>query len=75
MDAEYWSVRVPVDFTMGTSRPRYGRWVGYIPGPRHKAPWVDPDLVDSSPEAMAAGQPRQLGKEGLRLLTPLSPRG
>jgi hypothetical protein len=75
VDAEYWSIRVPVDFNMGTSSPRYGRWIGYIPGPRQKAPWVDPDLVDSSPEAMAAGQPRQLGKEELRLLTPLSPRG
>jgi hypothetical protein len=75
VDAEYWSVRVPVDFNMGTSSPRYGRWIGYIPGPRQKAPWVDSDLADSSPEAMAAGQPRQLGKEGLRLLTPLSPRG
>jgi hypothetical protein len=75
VSAEYWSIRIPVDFNMGAPGPRYGRWIGYIPGPRQKAPWVDPDLADDSPEAMAAGQPRQLGKEELRLLTPLSPRG
>ena len=71
VDAEFWSVRVPVDFEMGTQRPSYGRWIGYIPGPKEKAGWVDPDLAETSPEAMAAGQPRQLGKDGLRLLTPL----
>ena len=71
---DFWSVRVPVDFNMGSQRPRYGRWVGYIPGPRQKAAWVDSDLAEDSPEAMAAGQPRLLGAEGLRLLTPLSPR-
>lgn len=73
--AEFWSVRVPVDFNMGTKLPRYGRWVGYIPGPRQKAGWVDQELAEMSPEAMAAGEPRQLGGEGLRLRTLLSQGG
>lgn len=71
VDAEFWSVRVPVDFFMGTQQPKYGRWVAYVPGPREKASWVDQDLAEMSPEAMIAGQPRQLGKDGLRLRTPL----
>ena len=74
-DEAFWTVRVPVDFTMQQHDKPYGRWIAYIPGPREKASWVEEDLTDASPEAMMAGEPRQLGKEGLRLRTPLSPNG
>ena len=68
--AEFRSVRVPVDFSLDEPPP-YGGWTAYIPGPRAKAAWVDEELAGDSPEAMTAGTPRQLSKEGLRLVTPL----
>lgn len=71
-DAEFWSVRVPVDFFMGGPQPKYGHWVAYIPGPREKASWLNEDVAEGSPEAMIAGQPRQLGSDELRLRTPLA---
>lgn len=69
--AEFWSVRVPVDYSFrGTRQPKYGEWQAYIPGPRQSIPW-DKDLGQGeSPEAMVAGEVYEVGK-GLRLLTPL----
>lgn len=67
----YWSVRVPVDFTLG--RPKqYGRWVAYIPGPRVKAPWMIDQEAEASPEALADGVPTLVGGKGLRLRAPLA---
>lgn len=73
---EFWSLRIPVEYSMAGNEPRYGRWVAYVPGPRQKPAWVDQALADESPEALAAGEPKLLGeKGGLRLLTPLSRDG
>ena len=74
-DAEFWTVRVPTDFSMAGEDVAYGRWVAYVPGPRTKAAWVAPELVGDSPEAMAAGVPRPLDKDGLQLLVPLGDGG
>ncbi|PPJ42907.1 MULTISPECIES: hypothetical protein [unclassified Pseudoxanthomonas] len=65
-------VRVPVDYEFaGNSRPSYGQWDAYIPGPRETIPWIQDDRArDESPEAMLAGGLYEVGK-GLRLLTPL----
>lgn len=73
-DAAFQSIRVPVDFNMG-EQPSYGGWIAYIPGPRRKADWVDEELAGDSPEAMTAGTPRRVGKEGLRLLAPSLSKG
>lgn len=74
--AEHWAVRVPVDYIMhDTSLPKYGRWVAYVPGPRQRADWLDEEVASTSPEAMVAGEPRLVGNESLRLLTPLRHEG
>lgn len=73
--AEYWTMRVPVDYTMGRMEPRYGRWVAYVPGPRTTADWVDAELTQSSPEALANGMVGVLDRHALRLLTPLAGEG
>jgi hypothetical protein len=71
--AEFWSVRVPVDYFMhDMSMPKYGRWVAYVPGPKQRAGWLDEEFTGSSPEAMLPGQPRLVGKQSLQLLTPLA---
>jgi hypothetical protein len=70
-DAEYWSLRVPVEYVLGDTLPGYGEWQVYIPGPRQKAPWSARELrADESPDAMVAGRVYQEGR-GLKLLTPL----
>jgi TonB family protein len=68
-----WSVRVPVDFTLGRdSGPGYGEWRAYVPGPRHDIPWRK--SVDSGfgPDALAAGGVYPLDHAGPRLLTGLN---
>lgn len=73
VDAPYWIVRVPVDYSMGPLKARkYGEWESYVPGPRQRAPWENlRDLPGFSPDTMVAGGGvYQVGK-GLRLLTPL----
>lgn len=74
VDAEKWSVRVPVEYEFyGEKKPQYGEWSTYVPGPRQSAPWelekLDPN---QSPDALIAGALYEVGK-GLRLLTPLHP--
>ncbi|WP_242108778.1 energy transducer TonB [Luteimonas aquatica] len=66
-----WVVRVPVDYLLwGASRPAYGEWTTYIPGPRQRPAWADEDDASTSPEAMLAGGVYMVG-DGPRLLTPL----
>lgn len=73
-DEPYWTVRVPVDYLMGSRKERkYGQWESYVPGPRHPIPWKS--LQDSpgfSPDTMVAGGGVYQTGKGLRLLTPLS---
>ncbi len=73
--ADSWTLRVPVEFSLGDALPRYGEWVKYVPGPRSMPGWVDETQARESPEAMAAGTPRIMGGDGLRLLTPLAQEG
>ncbi|MCD9006119.1 energy transducer TonB [Luteimonas sp. XNQY3] len=68
---DYWVVRVPVEFTLGgDSAPGYGEWAGYLPGPKSRPDWAEPDPPGFSPDALAAGgvHPAQ---SRFRLLTPL----
>lgn len=70
----YWKVRVPVSFMLeNMQEPKYGRWEAYIPGPRQTIFWAGDDDANGSPEALAGGSLQQMGKQGLRLLTPLGP--
>lgn len=70
--AEFWSVRVPVDYRFRDERDtKQGHWEAYVPGPRQVAPWLRKDeLANLVPDALAAGGVYQVG-HGLRLLTPL----
>ena len=69
-DAEFWSVRVPVEFTYhGDKEVAYGQWEGYLPGPRTRAPWLGDD-DGTSGDALASGDLHMVGA-GPRLLTPL----
>ena len=72
---EFWSVRVPVDYTMDSGRrpTGYGQWQAYIPGPRQTIPWSeDAEAAGFSPDALAEGGVYMAGAEsGLRLLTAL----
>lgn len=75
VDAEFWSVRVPVEFALtdrvGSKQGKYGQWDAYIPGPRQTAPWILEELnASDSPDSYAANGVHTVG-EGLRLLTPL----
>jgi Gram-negative bacterial TonB protein C-terminal len=66
-DAQYWSVRVPVVFALG-SLPEYGEWEPYIPGPRQRAPWDRAgESLAFSPDALPDGEV-YLGGSGLKLL-------
>ncbi|MCD9027242.1 energy transducer TonB [Luteimonas sp. BDR2-5] len=68
---DYWVVRVPVEFTLGDdSAPGYGEWAGYLPGPKTRPAWAEPDPPGFSPDALAAGDV-QSGQSRFRLLTPL----
>jgi hypothetical protein len=73
VDAPYWSVRVPVQYSMGGSKKRqYGQWESYVPGPRQQIPWKGlRDLPSFSPDTMVAGADGYQTGKGLRLLTPL----
>jgi hypothetical protein len=73
VDAPYWSVRVPVQYSMGGSKKRqYGQWESYVPGPRQQIPWKGlRDLPSFSPDTMVAGGDGYQTGKGLRLLTPL----
>lgn len=77
VDASHWSLRVPVDFILSdgsTVNPEdeYGRWIGYVPGPRHSIPWLDKDEeFQAPPDAMVAGNFYSSRNSGPRLLTAL----
>ncbi|MDN5780657.1 MAG: energy transducer TonB [Luteimonas sp.] len=69
-DAEFWSVRVPVDFGYrGDKEVAYGQWEGYLPGPHTRASWLG-DGDETGNDALASGDLHMVGS-GLRLLTPL----
>jgi len=72
-DDEFWSVRVPTDYTFDRSRgDGYGQWQAYVPGPRETVPWKTDEYPASSPDALADGGVYTAGAaQGPRLLTPL----
>ncbi|MDI9238329.1 energy transducer TonB [Lysobacter sp. LF1] len=72
VDAPFWSIRVPVDFVAGGSRPAYGRWETYIPGSRTPAPWVDAEEARMGADAVALDGFQPIGG-GPRLLSSLDP--
>lgn len=69
-DDDSWTIRMPVAYTLGAMEAEapYGRWQGYIPGPRQRAPWVAADDVD--PDALAAGGLYQVGGPRILRLLP-----
>jgi hypothetical protein len=68
-DDDSWTIRMPVAYTIGDTEVPYGRWEGYIPGPRQRAPWAAAD--DIAPDALAAGGLYQAGgSRSLHLLPP-----
>ena len=76
IDADHWSLRVPVDFVIraGATGPadEYGRWLGYVPGPRHPIPWAEKDDdFQAAPDALIAGDFYSSRHGGPRLLTDL----
>lgn len=79
--APFWSVRVPVNFSLGgqpnEGRPdSYGRWISYIPGPRERAPWITgDDAAGFSPDALPTDGVYMVDNDGPRLLTPLRQGG
>lgn len=76
VDDPYWQARVPVQFSLHKvgepmeERP-YGRWHGYIPGPRETPPWVSKALLSEAPDAMPDNG-LHTGNSILQLATPLS---
>jgi hypothetical protein len=70
------SVRVPVAFLMpGTigadAEQRDGRWDAYLPGPRHRAPWLTPaEYATTGYDALPDDALQQVGS-GLKLLSTL----
>ncbi|MDQ3289389.1 MAG: energy transducer TonB [Pseudomonadota bacterium] len=73
VDASHWSLRVPVDFVLGEDpSEQYGRWIGYVPGPRRDIPWADDeDDFAAAPDAMVPGSFYSSRNGGPRLLTRL----
>lgn len=66
----YWSVRVPVDFTINEFElPGYGEWDSYVPGPRQSA-WWNEDDAEAGGDSYVSGGVYPVGT-GLKLLTPL----
>ena len=69
-DDEFWSARVPVDFSyFGDQAATYGQWNVYLSGPRTQAPWLAGDSRVGN-NALASGELQTIGS-GPRLLTPL----
>ncbi|HEY0334943.1 MAG TPA: protein tonB [Stenotrophomonas sp.] len=72
--APFWSVRVPVSFTLQglPTEDSYGKWISYIPGPRQVAPWAqDEEGAGFSPDTLADGGVYMANGRSPRLLTPL----
>ena len=73
-DKGYWSVRVPVEFTIDDfETPGYGEWDSYIPGPRQSA-WWDDEGASRGGDSYVSGGIYPVGG-GLKLLTPLEGNG
>lgn len=71
----YWKMRVPVDYRLtdgpgGDGKTPYGKWEAYVPGPKHRIPWLSDEENRKRPDAMVAGTPYPVGS-GPKLLTPL----
>ncbi|QSX79327.1 energy transducer TonB [Lysobacter solisilvae] len=69
VDAPYWTVRVPVVFSLGLpGPPKPGQWEVYEPGPRKQVPWDDSNKdIAFSPDALPPGAAHTIG-DGLRML-------
>lgn len=77
-DDMFWSVRVPVAFTL-CNNPREceqanseadGAWQAYIPGPKNSVPWISEEDNQQSADALIAGRVYPDGA-GPKLLTAL----
>jgi hypothetical protein len=71
----HWDIRIPVAFNLhefGKPEPdMYGKWEGYIPGPRTPIPWLQtPAASTQGSDAIPAGSISQ-ADEHLRLTTQL----
>lgn len=54
-DRQNWVVRVPVRYGL-RSRPVQGpAWEPYLPGPRQRAPWMQPEPREIAPDALGEG--------------------
>lgn len=75
-DEPFWSVRVPVDYKLvdgpgdKDDKTPYGQWEAYVPGPKHRIPWLSDEENKRSPEALVAGAAHPVGS-GPKLITPL----
>jgi len=72
-DNEFWTVRIPVNYSFNRKEERYGRWSAYIPGPRQQAPWITgEDANVHGTDLLPEGGVYMVGRnDGPRLLTPL----
>lgn len=71
VDDPFWEIRIPIDFKSWDHKDvAYGQWEAYVPGPRMRPSWIDPDEAPQDPDAMIAGSLYQAGK-GPRLQRPV----
>jgi hypothetical protein len=73
----FWNVRVPVNFNLQVRgapvQDTYGKWEGYIPGPRQPIPWMEVSKLPAvSADAIPDGSLGQANPD-ISLTTPLSP--
>lgn len=73
VDRPFWTVRVPVDFSLDEKPREYGQWTVHVPGPRTRADWRtgDADEADVSGLLASGGVYMVDVSNGPRLLTPL----
>ncbi len=76
VDAPFWSVRIPVTYTLGDAgrhpKDDYGQWSSYVSGPRERAPWRDEATdAQASPDTLSDGGVYMADSKGPHLLTPL----
>jgi hypothetical protein len=77
-NSPYYVTRVPVNFDLnvaGQPKPdTYGKWVGYVPGPRESIPWMQAAQHENQAEKFNDALPEDgtyLVGSGLKLITPL----
>lgn len=75
MSDDHWDIRIPVNFDLhmmgAPQEDMYGKWKGYIPGPRTPIPWLqNPTPSAQGNDAIPAGSISQ-ADEHLHLTTPL----